>query len=495
MTKNQQIIIGLAIAAIVLVPAIVLGSLLTPGGGTVLTPIQNIPTYTYSVSSNPGPNNFPTLEAALAQASSTQGNTSIYLGSGTFIAPPGGWQICSSNLTIFGNGRATVLEDDNATGSAISMCDSNQRSWITISNLRINNLSGGSSLTGIDFDHFAISTFQNLYVSNFQKSFNASSSGTLYDKFIDNRDSPIGTGTYGYFIGSLVNDTTIMGARTIANGSTTCIGIYGAGTHAENLISDDCETGAAVGLDIGNGTHDITASNFYSEANAIGIQIASNTYALSFVGGFDGDSTSENINNLGGTYCFYNMNVQYANFNHCEDAPNTPDNRWIIPYFTGITTANATSAASTTVFAEETNVTNSDFACGISFVTGAATDAGVMIAGIYGPVPTLDTVSGAPLLVQATATEQNNAAVNTGQIITLPTTRINPGLYYLAIQFQSTSTQYQRNANQTQVVGWTQTITNSTSSQNLPATASGPTNSPSSMPGLRLQTCSQTNTN
>ncbi|HEY1757948.1 MAG TPA: hypothetical protein VGG72_21440 [Bryobacteraceae bacterium] len=472
------------------------------GGVTDTSSTHIVPTYTYSVCQQVGECDYTTLQAALAQASSTQVPTLIYVHAGTYSIPAGGFQICSSDLTINGDGYGTLFTTTATSGPEFLMCDATQRSWITLQNFKLQNASGANSSTAIDFDHFALSTFQNLYVTGSNYNFYASSTGSLYDKFIDNRDTVSTAGAYNYFVGKSVNNIYIEGARSGPSNSGDCFGIYGQGTIDVTLLNDDCETGAQLAIDIGNGVHNVGIYNFYSEANAIGFQIASNTYGVGVYGGnFDlatttgGQSGPEEINNLGGIFCFYNVTVNFKNFNHCETQPNIPQYSWIQPFMDAVPTSNATATAGVMIGLELNNPTDG-FTSGLTWVAGSATSTNASYTvALYGPLTTRDTFASSSLLVENTSNTASVASANFPQTFNWATSTFMPaGLYYAVIEFASTSQDYFRQSNQFMTNNWCGSNTLGAYTTTLPVSGPAFTGTGSNCPSLQLIMTSVSNT-
>lgn len=159
--------------------------------------------------------------------------------------------------------------------------------------------------------------------------------------------------------------------------------------------------------------------------------------------------------------------------------------RWVQPYFESIAVTDATFS-STTVSLLEFELVRPSIIDGVSYVKGTTVNtADVVLTGIYGPITTEETCSGAPLLVQATTTV--SAGSSQDQFVDMTNTYAPMGRYYVGVATNGTSTQYRRQSNGTQVVGWGQTMTKTGSDVSLPSTCSSPTNTGSNMPGLRVR--------
>jgi hypothetical protein len=167
-----------------------------------------------------------------------------------------------------------------------------------------------------------------------------------------------------------------------------------------------------------------------------------------------------------------------------------PSLRWLDPYYTGIAVTNATTLATSTVFLEEINVPLSCTATGMSIVEGTPADStDLVFLGLYGPAnPTSfgDTASSSAIVAQATTTF---STTNTGKVVNFVSTAvIQPGIYYIAAKFSSSSISYLRQSNQIQIPGITQLYADGSTSS-LPSSILGSgslTNSASAFPGMKL---------
>lgn len=115
------------------------------------------------------------------------------------------------------------------------------------------------------------------------------------------------------------------------------------------------------------------------------------------------------------------------------------------------TTTNTAGTVYLTLFEFESTATVD----AVQYIHGAAL-AGNVIVGIYGPIPTEETCLGAPVVVQSASTAVSGSA-NQPSIVTFTPTRIGPGRYYAAVEFDDGANTFMRHSNQTQVTGWTQT--------------------------------------
>lgn len=159
-------------------------------------------------------------------------------------------------------------------------------------------------------------------------------------------------------------------------------------------------------------------------------------------------------------------------------------NRWIKPYMWSVVATSQTPTAGT-VYMCEFEVTQQCTCDAIAYVKGA-TQAGNVTVGIYGPITTEETCDTSPLLVQSASTAVS-AGTNTSQIVTFTATVLRKGRYYVAIEFDDATNTYQRNTNQTQVVGLTQTYARGGGYGTLTDPCPTPTNTASAIPGLLIR--------
>jgi hypothetical protein len=168
--------------------------------------------------------------------------------------------------------------------------------------------------------------------------------------------------------------------------------------------------------------------------------------------------------------------------------------RWLIPYFGGgtVVTSNNTTTVGTVFLMQFEVPTNGKQCNGIAYNEGTATAAAIeVMGGIYGPIgANAETAASSSLLVSATGTTPGSAS---GQVlIALPTTTLNQGRYYVAVQFSTTTDSYLRHPNQGMLTGWTQTY--ATGAGYIPfftnLTTTTPTNTGTGFPGLKVRCAS-----
>jgi hypothetical protein len=115
-------------------------------------------------------------------------------------------------------------------------------------------------------------------------------------------------------------------------------------------------------------------------------------------------------------------------------------------------------------------------------IVNAATIAGNIRVGIYGPIVTEDTAAGAPLVVESASVAHSGA--NVSQNIALAKTALARGRYYLAFQVDDATATIQRLSNQVQVLGWTQYYDRGGGYGAFTTPCPAVTNTASNMPGL-----------
>lgn len=163
---------------------------------------------------------------------------------------------------------------------------------------------------------------------------------------------------------------------------------------------------------------------------------------------------------------------------------------WFAPYQGGFAVAATSNAApaSSTLLLHEFDITSVCVADGLAIIQGSgATTADEFAFGIFGPVVTEDTATGTTKLVQATSTF-NGVSANAATLIPFSSTTLNPGRYYVGLQFSTTSITYMRHSNQTQVAGWLGTMTVPGGySSTLPTSITSFTSTGSNGAGIRLR--------
>jgi len=167
-----------------------------------------------------------------------------------------------------------------------------------------------------------------------------------------------------------------------------------------------------------------------------------------------------------------------------------PTNRWVSPFQGGNAVAATSNAApaSSTLLLHEVEIPQVCRVDRLAIIQGGTgTTADQFGVAIYGPIVTEETASGTPKLVQATSTF-NGVSTNSATVITIPTTTLQPGRYYVGLQFSTTTITYMRHANQTQVAGWLGTMSVSGGyNQILPSSITNFTSTGSNGAGIRLR--------
>lgn len=127
--------------------------------------------------------------------------------------------------------------------------------------------------------------------------------------------------------------------------------------------------------------------------------------------------------------------------------------RWVKPHFSGVAATDATPVAGR-VLLLQFELLKACTVDGINISLGTVSSGNFRV-GIYGPVDfSTDTCQGANLVVESASTAQTT--INGPQLVSLTSTALTAGKYYVAVQFDNTTARYSRLANQSQVDGWTQ---------------------------------------
>lgn len=165
--------------------------------------------------------------------------------------------------------------------------------------------------------------------------------------------------------------------------------------------------------------------------------------------------------------------------------------RWIAPFFGGFNitgaTANPTAGRVYLLLFEVLTP------CIVDRITisNGGTVAGNVTAGIYGPISTEETCNNSAVLVQSASTALSGT--NAGQDITITDTVLNPGRYYVAVEFSDATHLYGRNNNQNVVTGSGQIYDRGGGYGALTNPCPAPTSTPTNMPLVRVR-CKPLNT-
>lgn len=116
--------------------------------------------------------------------------------------------------------------------------------------------------------------------------------------------------------------------------------------------------------------------------------------------------------------------------------------RWVSPTAPAVPTTTASPGGAGRVYAAHFELTRCQV-IGVAVFNGG-TVAGNVRAGVYGPISTPETLQGLSLVCQSADTTV--AGVNATQVITLPTTTVARGQYYVCTTYSSTSTVWYRGA-------------------------------------------------
>lgn len=158
--------------------------------------------------------------------------------------------------------------------------------------------------------------------------------------------------------------------------------------------------------------------------------------------------------------------------------------RWLVPYHTGVAATSAAIGTAGRVFLMQFPVQRGCTIDAITYLVGG-TSAGNVRAGIYRAVAE-DTSNAATLVVQSSEVAQGST--NTPQTVSLTSTYLTPGRYYIALEFSDVTATVLRQSNQLQATGWHQYFdqTYGTLPSTVPAPTS-PTGSTLVVPGVRVR--------
>lgn len=160
--------------------------------------------------------------------------------------------------------------------------------------------------------------------------------------------------------------------------------------------------------------------------------------------------------------------------------------RYLLPYFGGGAVASTSQTATAARVVLELVEVPVNCTIDSAIIVNAATVAGNVTVGVYGPVAlTTDTCAGAALVVQSSSTAVSGA--NSPQIVTFTATAFTKGKYYVAAEFSDASNTFMRHSEVAQVVGWTQYFDQGGGYGTLPTTCPAITDSAAGMPGIRLR--------
>jgi hypothetical protein len=158
--------------------------------------------------------------------------------------------------------------------------------------------------------------------------------------------------------------------------------------------------------------------------------------------------------------------------------------RWATPVHGGIATTSQTFTAGRVVMAQFA-LTATRTVDAISYIVGSTSNGNVR-AGIIGPVAlTADTAQDSAVAVQSASVAQGTA--NQAQLIALPATVLRAGIYYVALQGDSATGTYMRQANQAQAPGLAQIYDRSGGYGAFTEPTPAVTDTGSGVPGLRVR--------
>jgi hypothetical protein len=165
--------------------------------------------------------------------------------------------------------------------------------------------------------------------------------------------------------------------------------------------------------------------------------------------------------------------------------PIYPSQSWIAPYMGGfnVSATNQTFTLNQVIATEFENQFPAivDALC---YVVGT-TAAGNVRGAIYGPITSRENLVPAPLLVESASTAQSAAGISTPQCLTFASTTLPVGRYYAALQSDDGTATYNRQGNQSQIVGYTRTFNMTFGA--FPTVATTSTATGSGTPGLKIR--------
>ncbi len=159
--------------------------------------------------------------------------------------------------------------------------------------------------------------------------------------------------------------------------------------------------------------------------------------------------------------------------------------RWLAPFQGGFaigTTSQTPTVAR--VYLELFEVTVPTVVDAISISNGA-TVAGNVTVGVYGPIATEETCSGAALVVQGANTAQSGTS--TGQTFTFTATLLAPGRYYAAVEFDDATATFLRHGANFYVTGYVQYYDRAGGYGTLTNPCPAPSNTSAVAPALRVR--------
>lgn len=165
-------------------------------------------------------------------------------------------------------------------------------------------------------------------------------------------------------------------------------------------------------------------------------------------------------------------------------APVIAKQRWIKPYYWTIAGATSRVVTAGRVYLIEFEVLTQAMVDAVAFVN-AATVAGNITVGIYGPIATEETCDAAPLLVQSASTALTG--VNTPQVVTFTPTLLSQGRYYAAVECSDGTHTLYGSTNQNQIVGQTQRYDRGGGYGTLTNPCPTPTNENNSHPIIQIR--------
>jgi hypothetical protein len=248
------------------------------------------------------------------------------------------------------------------------------------------------------------------------------------------------------------------------------------------FINVDIEPATATGItgiSVDTTSREITFINCWVENNAVGVSIASGANRITFLGGSITGNTND-VSDSGTSTVFLNTNKTGTRLHQTQT-----HSRWIKPYHAGVGSTSQVATAGTVVLS--LFEVNEDCVVDAINWVNAATVAGNVRVGIYGPISTEETATGAALLYDSGDIVQSGTNTTQQHILSTPKV-LRRGRYYVAIEFSDGTATYMRQANQRQVTGWGATYARSGGYGALTDPSPTVTETGSGIPAIYLRT-------
>lgn len=393
--------------------------------------------------------NDPDYGGAAATAGTTMNNilAAMPATGGRILVPAGTWTIntavlwTKAQVVIEGVGAASILQfDGNTVPIAFKMADTTVRRGIKLRNLRILQSGTGTVGTVVDASYCANAVFDGLDIDGSSGATNApnkgviySVSGTHYNLIADSRILAAGAGSQALAYTGLANSNIARNIRVVGTASLT--GVF---ADAQSILLDrvDVETAAAVGIDIGANARDIVLVAPYLEGNVLNLRLGAGAESVAVYGGQLLSGTTANIQDNGSRGLTIDAQVEFDPFTYYGSVNGGPQQRHLWPSYGGnAIPGTSQTAVAGRVYLSMVEVPNGAVVDAVGW-TNAATVAGNVTAGLYGPTTKAaeeTDVTGLPVV--ATSTSAATTGANTPQFATFAAKYLRPGRYYAAVEF------------------------------------------------------------